>query len=64
MKFSFTASRILHVSGTNLRGDSAFTPAQPVIVVRLPRGMSAAANFGGVGTYIGQSYDQGAHPPR
>lgn len=65
MQYPFAASRILLDMGTSLLwGDSAYAPAQPVIAVRLPRGKSDAPNFGGVGTYIGQSYDPGAHPPR
>ena len=65
MQYTIAASRILLNVGTSLLwGDSAYAPAQPVIAVRLPRGMSDAPNFGGVGTYIGQSYDPGAHPPR
>ena len=32
------AHLILHVSGTSLWGDSAYSPEQPVIVVRLPFG--------------------------
>lgn len=63
MQFPIAASRLLRNMGTNPLGYSAYVPAQPVVVVRLPR-IYAAANFGGVGTYIGQSYDQGAHPPR
>ncbi len=65
MQYTIAASRILLNVGTSLPwGDSAYAPAQPVIAVRLPRGMSDAPNFGDVGTYIGQSYDPGAHPPR
>jgi len=64
MRYPFAASLKLHAKGTSLWGDSANLPAQPVIGVRLPRGMSAGANFGGDGTYIGQSCDLGAHPPR
>ena len=63
MQFPIAASRFLRDMGTNLWGDSAYVPAQPVVIVRLPR-ICGAANFGGDGTYIGQSYDQGAHPPR
>lgn len=63
MQFPIAASRFQRYMGTILWGDSAYVPAQPVIAVRLPR-MDAPANFGGVGTYIGQSYERGVHPPR
>lgn len=63
MQFPIAASKFLRDMGTNPWSNSAYAPAQPVIAVRLPR-MCDAANFGGVGTYTGQSYDQGAHPPR
>lgn len=60
------AHLILHVSGTSLWGDSAYSPEQPVIVVRLPFGGRDAARFGGesANQVRGQSYDKGAYPPR
>ena len=37
----FAAHPLLHVNGTNPWMDSAYAPAQPVIVVRPPRGRGA-----------------------
>lgn len=66
MARSTAALLILHVDGRNLWTDSACSPEYPVVVVRPPFGGRDLASFDGnqAGTFTGQSYDQGVHPPR
>jgi len=66
---STAALLILHVDGQGLWRDSAYTPEYPAVVVRPQSSGKNAATFSGNG-YVanpqrtGQSYDQGAYPPR
>ncbi len=66
MARSTAALLILHVDGTNLWLDSAYAPEYPVVVVRPQFSGRDVASFDGnpASAFTGQSYDQGAYPPR
>lgn len=59
------ATLLLHANGTNPGMDSAYTPELPAVVVCPQLNGRAAARFGsGKNQIVGQSYEQGKHPPR
>ena len=61
----FATTLLLHANGTNPGMDSAYTPEFPAVVVRPQLARGAAARFGsGDNGIVGQSYEQGKHPPR
>ena len=68
MARSTAALLILHVDSRNPWLDSACSPEQPVVVVRPQFSGKNTATFSGSGydanPHTGQSYDQGAYPPR
>ena len=60
----FFAHRLFSLGGTIQWVDSAYLPSNLTDVVRPPMGNGAAAFGSGAGHTIGQSYDDGEHPPR